>query len=240
MEYRAPSSPPLPRDESGLIGTLRERSLHAHLKRLYTEPGDCVEEKIGGYWVDIRRGDDVIEIQTGSFGSMKTKLAKLLADRAVHIVHPVAIEKWITKIAADGETFLSRRKSPKRGSCYDLFDELVSFPHLVLNPRFSVEVVLVREEEMRCEDGKGSWRRKGTSIKDHILLEVAGREVFRTGRDFLKLLPAGWTGPSTNRELSKALKQPYFRIARMTYCLSRMEMIKLAGKQGRSLLYALA
>lgn len=226
--------------ESGLIGTLAERSLHAKLKRLYMEPGDCVEEKVGGYWVDICRGRDVIEIQTGSFGSMKRKLAALLEDRMVHIVHPVAVEKWITKIAADGETFLSRRKSPKRGSCYDLFDELVSFPQLLLNPRFSVEVVLVKEEEMRCEDGRGSWRRKGTSIKDHILLEVAGREVFREGRDFLRLLPAGWTGPSTNKDLAKALKQPYFRIARMTYCLSRMDAIRQAGKQGRSLLFELA
>lgn len=240
----SPESPsdtsPVHAYESGLIGTLAERSLHAKLKRLYLEPGDCVEEKVGGYWVDICRGRDVIEIQTGSFGNMKRKLAALLEDRMVHIVHPVAVEKWITRIAADGETFLGRRKSPKRGSCYDLFDELVSFPQLILNPRFSVEVVLVREEEMRCEDGRGSWRRKGTSIKDHILLEVAGREVFREGRDFLRLLPAGWTGPSTNKELAKALKQPYFRIARMTYCLSRMDAIRLTGKQGRSLLYSLA
>jgi hypothetical protein len=245
MEYPLPQAPArpaeaFPKDESGLIGTLRERSLHAHLKRLYTQPGDCVEEKVGGYWVDIRRGEDVIEIQTGSFGSMKRKLTQLLSERAVRIVHPVAVEKWITKIAADGETFLSRRKSPKRGSCYDLFDELVSFPQFFLNPRFSVEVVLVKEEEMRCEDGLGSWRRKGTSIKDHVLLEVAGREVFRTGKDFLRLLPEGWTGPSTNKELAKALKQPYFRIARMTYCLSRMEALRLNGKQGRSLLYSRA
>jgi hypothetical protein len=235
---------PLPasatRYDAGLIGTLGERSLHAHLKRLYTQPGDCVEEKVGGYWVDICRGEDVIEIQTGSFGSMKRKLAELLASRSVKIVHPVSVEKWITKVEADGATVISRRKSPKRGSCYDLFDELVSFPQLILNPRFSVEVVLIKEEELRCEDGKGSWRRKGTSIRDHFLLEVAGRELFQTGRDFLKLLPPLWTGPSTNRELAKALKQPYFRIARMTYCLSRMDLLKLAGKQGRSLLYALA
>ncbi len=231
---------PAPRPGSTLIGTLRERSLHAHLKRLYTLPGDCVEEKVGGYWVDIRRGDDVIEIQTGSFGSMKRKLDKLLSELSVRIVHPVAVEKWITKIGADGETFLSRRKSPKRGSLYDLFDELVSFPQLVLHPRFSVEVVLVKEEEMRCEDGKGSWRRKGTSIKDHILLEVAGRTVFQGKRDFLQVLPTGWAGPSTNRELAKALKQPYFRVARMTYCLARMELLQTAGKRGNSLLYALA
>lgn len=239
LREEAGPNPPAP-TVSGLIGTLRERSLHAHLKRLYTQPGDCVEEKVGEYWVDIRRGNDVIEIQTGSFGSMKRKLERLLADRSVRIVHPVAVEKWITKIGADGETFLSRRKSPKRGSLYDLFDELVSFPHLILNPRFSVEVVLIKEEEMRCEDGKGSWRRKGTSIKDHILLEVASRTLFRSGGDFLQLLPAGWTGPSTNRELAKALKQPYFRIARMTYCLSRMGIVKSLGKRGNSILFGLA
>ena len=54
--------------ESGLIGTLAERSLHAKLKRLYMEPGDWIEEKVAGYWVDICRpgaGRDVIEIQTG-------------------------------------------------------------------------------------------------------------------------------------------------------------------------------
>ena len=235
-----PLSLPAPGSVSHLIGTLRERSLHAHLKRLYAEPGDLVEDRVGGYWVDIRRGEDVIEIQTGSFASMKRKLTALLPTRAVRIVHPVAVEKWITKVGEDGATFISRRKSPKRGSCYDLFDELVSFPQLMEDPNFSVEVVLIKEEELRCEDGLGSWRRKGTSIKDHLLLEVAGRELFVTGRDFLRLMPVGWTGPSTNRELATALKQPPFRIARMTYCLFKMGVIEKAGKRGNSILYALA
>lgn len=223
--------------DPALIGTLREKSLHARLKRLYTKPGDKVEEKIAGYWVDISRGEDVIEIQTGSFGSMKRKLTELLASRSVHIVHPVAEEKWITKVEADGATVVSRRKSPKRGTLYDLFDELVSFPHFFLNPRFSVEVVLIKEEELRCNDGKGSWRRKGTSIRDHLLLDVSAIHVFRSARDFLKVLPQGWTGPSTNKELSKALKQPHFRIARMTYCLTRMGLIRRIGKQGNSILF---
>ena len=230
--------PPLPG-----IGTLRERSLHAALKDFYAEPGDRIEEKVAGYWVDICRPGavgEVVEIQTGSFSSLKRKLEALLPDRPVRVVHPVAVEKWITKVAEDSTTFLSRRKSPKRGTLYDLFDELVSFPHLVNDPNFSVEVVLVREEELRCEDGKGSWRRKGTSIRDHVLLDVASRELFREAADFLRLLPEGWTGPGTNKELSLALKQPRFRIARMTYCLLRMGLLRLAGKRGNSLLYSLA
>ena len=232
--------PVQPQPASHLIGTLRERSLHAQLKDYYTKPGDLVEEKLGGYWVDIRRGEEVIEIQTGSFSSMKRKLESLLPDRPVRVVHPVAVEKWITKVDKDGTTFLSRRKSPKRGSLYDLFDELVSFPHLINNPNFSVEVVLVKEEELRCDDGQGSWRRKGTSIRDHLLLDITSRELFQVARDFLRLLPPGWTGPGTNKEISVALKQPRFRIARMTYCFLRMGLLQLSGKRGNSLLYSLA
>ncbi len=219
------------------IGTLRERSLHARLKRLYAEPGDRVEEKVEGYWVDIRRGDEVIEIQTGNFSGMKGKLDRLLATLPVRVVHPVAAEKWITRLGPDGATVVARRKSPKRGSVYDLFDELVSFPHFCLNPRFSIEVVLIKEEELRCEDGKGSWRRKGTSILDHLLLDVAGIHLFRGPGDFLKVLPPAWNGPATNRELARALGQPYFRIARMTYCLDRMGVIRKVGKQGNSILF---
>lgn len=226
-----------PASSPSLIGTLRERSLHARLKRLYAEPGDCVEEKVGGYWVDIRRGDEVIEIQTGNFGGMKRKVAALLETRPVRVVHPIAAEKWITRLAADGATVVARRKSPKRGTVYDLFDELVSFPHFFLNPLFSIEVVLVKEEEIRCEDGLGSWRRKGRSIRDHLLLDVAGIHVFRGPGDFLKVLPPAWTGPSTNKELAKDLKQPHFRIARMTYCLDRMGLIRRVGKQGNAILF---
>jgi hypothetical protein len=222
------------------IGTLAERSLHAQLKEYYARPGDRVEEKVAGYWVDIRSETEVVEIQTGSFSGMKKKLQALLPDHAVRVVHPVAVEKWITKLAPDGCTLVSRRKSPKRGSLYDLFDELVSFPHLMNDPHFTVEVILVKEEELRCEDGKGSWRRKGTSIRDHLLLDVASRETFREPGDFLRLLPPAWAGPSTNAELAAALKQPRFRIARMTYCLLRMGLLRLEGKRGNALLYALA
>lgn len=221
-----------------LIGTLGERSLHAALKQYYAQPGDRVEEKVGEYWIDIRRGEELIEIQTGNFSGMKRKLESLLASRQVRVVHPVSVEKWISKTKKDGATVVSRRKSPKRGTLYDVFDELVSFPHLMLNPNFSLEVVLVREEEWRCEDGRGSWRRGGTSIRDHLLLDVAERVHFRSGGDFARLLPEGWSGPSTNRELGLLVKIPPFRAARMTYCLTRMGVLENVGKRGNALLFS--
>jgi hypothetical protein len=65
-----------------------------------------------------------------------------------------------------------RRKSPRRGKLEDLFLELVRIPHLINHPNLTLEVLLIREEEIRHADGKGSWRRRGVSIIDHRLLEI--------------------------------------------------------------------
>ena len=46
------------------IGTLRERPLHASLKRWYAEPGDRAEVAVDGYVIDLVRGDLLIEVQT--------------------------------------------------------------------------------------------------------------------------------------------------------------------------------
>ena len=54
---------------------------------------------------------------------------------------------------------LRRRVSPKRGAYRDLFAELMRIPHLVGNPNFTLESLLVEVEELRCADGHGSWRR---------------------------------------------------------------------------------
>ena len=59
------------------IGLLNEKSLHAALKHWYAKPGDLLEFALEGYVVDILRGNHVIEIQTGSFSSIKRKMRDL-------------------------------------------------------------------------------------------------------------------------------------------------------------------
>ena len=43
---------------------LREKPLHAGVKRWYAEDGDRIEVPIGGYVIDLVRGDLLIEVQT--------------------------------------------------------------------------------------------------------------------------------------------------------------------------------
>ncbi len=49
--------------------------------------------------------------------------------------------------------------------------------------------MMIEEEEIWRNDGKGSWRRKGASVEDRRLVRVFGREVFENKADFLRFLP---------------------------------------------------
>ena len=154
------------------IGTLGEKSLHAALKKWLARPGDRMEERLDGFIVDILRGRDVIEIQTRNFSALKRKLKRLTESRVVRLVYPVAREKWIVRESPDGSQVLGRRRSPKRGDIFGLFEELVSIPEIATRKTFSLEVLLIVEEEIRRQTGKRRWRRDGWSSHDRRLVEV--------------------------------------------------------------------
>jgi hypothetical protein len=67
-----------------------ENSLHEGVKHWYAEPGDLIEENVEDYLIDIVRGEQLIEIQTRNFSAIKKKLAKLVHNHRVHLVHPVS------------------------------------------------------------------------------------------------------------------------------------------------------
>ena len=190
-----------------------------------------------GYVVDIVRGDLLIEIQTANFSAIRPKLTALTAAHTVRLVYPIAQEKWIVKVAPDGARTLSRRKSPKRGSVEEVFSELVSLPKLLANPNFGVEVLLIKEEEIRRHDGARRWRRGGWVTHERHLLEVVGRKGFETPADVNRLLPASLADPFTTHDLARAIGRPRRLAQQMTYCLREMGLIQVAGKRGRAVLY---
>jgi len=220
------------------IGTLGEKNVHSALKAWYARPGDELEVEVDGFHIDIVRGQLLVEIQTSNFSSQRRKLETLIEKHPLRLVFPIALEKWITRLAPDGTTRLGRRRSPKKGSIFQVFKELVSIPGLISNPRFSLEVLFIREEEFRCDDGRGSWRRKGWSISDRKLIEVVGRHIFKAPKDFLKLLPPELENPFSTLELASAIEQPHWLAQKMAYCLRHMGAIQVKGKKGNALLYS--
>jgi len=215
-----------------------EGSLHEAVKNWYATTGDHLEKEVDGYLVDIVRGGLLIEIQTGNFSALKSKLSDLIQRHPLRLVYPIAQKKWIVRIDTDGETKLSRRRSPRRGRVEDLFYELVYIHEVAKNPNFSLEVLLVHSEEVLINDGRGSWRRRRWSVHDRRLLEVVDRTTFSAPSDFLKLLPPSLPQRFTTRDLAGALKLQPTLSQKMVYCLRHVGVVEAVGKRGRAVLYA--
>jgi hypothetical protein len=226
-------------DSKHLICTLGERSLHLALKEWYALPGDQLEEEVDGFHIDIVRGSLLIEIQTTNFSSIKSKLNKLAEKHLVRLVVPIAQEKWVVRLTTDGLTRHGRRKSPKKGNLYHLFGELVSIPDLIKSKNFSLEVLLIQEEEVRCNDGTGSWRRMGLRIMDRYLIEILSQHIFKKPSDFKTLIPPEPPEPYSTKELAEGIDQPRWVAQKMAYCLRHMGVIDVVGKNGNLFLYTL-
>jgi hypothetical protein len=218
------------------VGTLREKPLHAALKRWYAEPGDAFEVPIDGFVADIVRGDLLVEVQTRGFSSMRRKLDALLDRHPVRIVHPIASTRRILKVDGAGSV-VSGRISPKHGSAVDVFAELVSFPTLVEHPNLTVDVLLVDEEEVRrCMPGV-AWRRGGWVVDERRLIEVVATVRIDTPHDLARLVPDSLSDPFTTIDLARALGRPR-RLAQQTvYCLRCQGLVEPVGKAGNSVVY---
>lgn len=218
------------------IGLLNEKQLHASLKQWYARPGDRLEVPVDGFVIDIVRDDLLIEIQTRNFSSIKSKLAKLVSYHRVRLVYPIVQEKWIVRSATRNGTKATRRKSPKKGRMEDLFWELVSIPQLLSNPNFSLEVLMIRGEEVRRYNDAKRRVRKRWLIEGRRLLDVLDQRSFQHSVDWLRFLPDGLESFTTN-DLASRMNTRRDLAQKMAYCLRKARMIDLIGKRGRANLY---
>jgi hypothetical protein len=220
------------------IGTRNEKPLHEALKRWYAQPGDSLEMPVDGFVVDIVRGSLLIEIQTRNFSAIKKKLEKLAVNHAVRLVYPIPYRKWIIKSAGNGKNQTSRRKSPKQGDFTEVFRELIRIPDLITHPHFSMELLLIEEEEVRHYDGVRGWRRGGWVTDEHRLLQVVDRLILNEPRDLSNFLPDTMIEPFSVADLAKAINKSRGLAQKMVYCLRSMGCLEAVGKKGNAILYS--
>ncbi len=218
------------------IGLLNEKPLHASLKQWYARPGDRLEVTVDGFVIDIVRDDLLIEIQTRNFASIKSKLTNLVRYHRVRLVYPIVQEKWIIRSVTTNGKGAIRRKSPKRGRMEDLFGELVSIPQLLLNPNFSLEVLMISGEEVRRYNDAKRRVRKGWLMEGSRLLDVLDQRSFGHSADWLRFLPDGLELFTTS-DLATRMNTRRDLAQKMAYCLREARMIELIGKRGRANLY---
>jgi hypothetical protein len=220
------------------IGQLNEQHLHHALKMHYATSPDQLEVQVEGWVVDVVQDSLLIEIQTGNFSAIKEKMAKLVAGHRIKLVYPIAVEKWLVKLPGKAGEAVSRRKSPKKECAVAVFEELVSFPVLLAEPNFSLECVLVQEEEVRRYVGRRRWYRNGWEAVEKRLITVLGHELYEGPAQMLKMLPADLPEAFTTANLADKLAIPRRLAQKMAYCLREMGAIHQIGKQCRANLYS--
>jgi stalled ribosome alternative rescue factor ArfA len=179
---------------------------------------------------------ELIEVQIGSFAPLKRKAPELVKLGRLRVVYPVMLAKYIEVYNAKGKREY-RRKSPRRGSPYDLFNALVYAPELPLIRGLAIELVMLDASEQRIRDGKGSWRRKGLSIKDRQLLAVHERICLEKPADYLRFIPFTPAECFTSASLGERAGIRRELAQKTLYVLARLGIIEKTGKQRNAAVY---
>jgi hypothetical protein len=222
---------------------MAETSLHRDLKALYAGDGSLARREVrwGGFRIDVVTADELVEIQHGSLAAIRGKIARLLERHRVRVVKPIVVEKRLIKRQRAGATVIHARRSPKRGSIWELFHELIYFVRVFPHPRLTLEVPLVEIEEWRYP-GHGRrrrWRAGDFQVEDQKLLAVREVHHFQTATDLAALAPSGLPMPFHTGDLAGALAIERFFAQRIAYCLLHCGAAQQVGKRGNARLYEL-
>ena len=221
-----------------MIGTYNEGHLHEALKLRYSLDPNKTEVKVGEFVVDVVLDDRLVEIQTRGFTALKTKIPALLEEHSVTLVHPIPQKKTLVKLHADGHE--SRRLSPKRGSLYDVFNELVAIPQLLREPGFDIEVLMTHEEELRTYDARRGWRRRGWISKGRRLIDVIESHRFKSMSEFVNLVRPRLPTEFTSADLAAAMDRTRALGQKAAYCFRLSGEAEIVGKRGNTLVYRIA
>ena len=225
-----------------MIGTLNEGSLHHELKKYYaskqTRTGGIkakLEVPVDGFVVDIVLPDHrIVEIQTGSFGALKRKMHRLLDNHRITLVYPIAVNRRLIRLKEGGEV---SRLSPKHGSLYDVFSELVYIPTVLNHPNLRLDLVMVEDEQRLVFDGKKGRRRKGWVVVSRSLSKILETLSFDSMSELFKLFKKTLPEEFTTADLAQVMSSRRALGQQAAYCLREADLIKITGKRRNSLLY---
>ncbi|HEY2841599.1 MAG TPA: hypothetical protein VGJ26_20735 [Pirellulales bacterium] len=216
--------------------------MHRDLKTLYAGDGARTEVRVGRYRIDAMAGEELIEIQHGRLSALTPKLRELLAEHRVRVVKPIVREKLLLSRNRKGGKVVRQRRSPKRGSLLDMFDELVYFVRTFPHPRLSIEAVLVDVEEDRYP-GHGRrrrYRKNDFVIEDQRLVAVHENFLLQSPQDLVRLMGCELPARFSTGDIARGLDRPRWLAQRVAYCLRETGAAVTVGKQRNAILYELA
>lgn len=227
------------RERTG-IGTLQEKTVHAVFKQYYAPDTQMHEIPIESFVADIFTGNEIIEIQNGNFGKLRTKLEAFLALYPVTIVYPIPHKKWLIWIDEETGELSARRKSTVTGDAYRAFRELYRIKPYLKNDNLKLRFPLMDVEEYRLLNGWSADRKKGSRRYERIPVGLYDEVVIERREDYLRFLPYDLPEEFTVADLAGCAKLPLRTAGETLNILHFLEIVERTGKKGRAYLYRVA
>lgn len=219
------------------IGTLSEKTVHAVLKKYLVPDEKCHEIKCGRYVADILIDGEIMEIQTANFNRLRDKLKEFLEDKEVTIVYPIPHIKWLIWIDEKTGELSEKRRSPKKGSYYEVFHELYKIKMFLNSPNLHFRLILMDVEEYRLLNGYSLDKKRGSHRYDRIPVELVEDKLLNSPEDFKELVPKELSQTFSVKMFQKATKLSLKKAGTAVHVLAHMGVIKQVGKEKNAYLY---
>lgn len=219
------------------FGTLQEKTIHEVIKDFYCYDHDFQEQKRGRYIADIAIESQIWEIQTRAFQKLRGKLSAFLPQYHVTLIYPVPVEKKIYWLDQETGAITGGRRSPRRGSAYDVFPELYKIRPFLTDPNLSVHIFLMDMEEYKLLNGWSRDKKRGATRYDRLPGKL--RDIVQLSRreDYLLFLPEDLPEQFTSSDLAKSAHISRELAQVCLLILRDLDVVELIGKKGRSNLH---
>lgn len=220
------------------IGTLSEKSIHSELKRYLESNEEFHEVKVGNYIADIKRDNEIFEVQTQQFKNLISKLNYYIKNNYnVTVVYPLVKEKYINWIDPISNEVVERRKSSYKRYIQDIFKELYWIKEYIVKEQIKLKIVTLTAEEYKYLDGYGqSSKYKATKI-DKIPSKIINEVNIQSVNDFKIFLPDTLPKEFTSKDFQKYTKSRSKYLGSGLKMLREIGVIKVIRKQGNSYVY---
>ena len=227
------------------VGTLAEKWQHQIIKRYLSE--NTAEHEIlvsseRKFVSDVRVGMDAYEVQTGSFAPMAKKIAYYLeqTDLTVTVVHPIAVNRWLSWVDGENEEISPRKKSPVHGSANHILAQLYPLLGMLPHPRLKFRILLLEVHDFKLLSRRKSNPKKGAQRYERIPLSLLEDISLNQPSDFAQFLPQGLPSPFTVKDFSKAAKIKGRDAYSAVRALTALGLITQTNPIGRSMAFALS
>lgn len=228
-------------DIPGGIGTLGEKTLHSVLK-FFFEPDSVFHEiKVGRFVADIKRGNEITEIQTRDFSRFRKKLPAFIPENRVTVVFPVARSKRIIKIDEATGEYSEPRRSPRVGNIYSLIPEIYKINMLLKEPgvlnSVAFKAVFLGIDEYRIV-GKATRRSPhGKRCYEKIPTALYGHFDVASANDFKKFIPEGLPDGFTSLDFARVARIRRGLAQTALTVLTTVGAVTRIGKSGNTIIY---